>query len=125
MSDKKHYTIYRKDYQVPAFLISELYLDFLLGENDCVVKAKSIFRKNSDAIESSNEIFLNGENLELLSVVVDGNELQSDQYRLEKEGMILLQVPDEFVLEVSTRIYPDKNTALEGLYRTSGNFCTH
>lgn len=124
MSDKVHSTIYRKDYQLPVFLISELYLDFLLGENDCVVKAKSFFRKNPDTTESSSEIFLNGENLELLSVTVDGNEVLPDQYRLEKEGMTLLQVPDEFVLEISTRIFPDKNTALEGLYRSSGNFCT-
>jgi aminopeptidase N len=124
MSDKEHSTIYRKDYQAPVFLISELYLDFLLGENDCVVKARSVFRKNPAAPESSNEILLNGENLELLSVAVDGNELLPHQYRLEKESMILLQMPDEFVLEVSTRIYPDQNTALEGLYRSSGNFCT-
>jgi aminopeptidase N len=124
MSNKEHSTIYRKEYQVPDFLINELYLDFLLGEDECVVKAKSVFRKNPDATESSTEIFLNGKNLELLSVAVDGNQLLPDQYRLEKEGMILLQVPDEFVLEVSTRIYPDQNSALEGLYRSSGNFCT-
>ena len=124
MSDKKHSIIYRKDYQVPAFLISELSLDFILGESDCVVKAKSAFRKNPDTTESSNEIFLNGKHLELLSVAVDGNELLPDQYRLADDGLTLLQVPDQFDLEIRTRIYPDRNTALEGLYRSSGNFCT-
>jgi aminopeptidase N len=124
MTDKKHTAISRKDYQVPAYLISEVSLDFTLNESDCVVKAKSVFLRNPDATENSREIFLNGENLELLTVVMDGNELSPDQYRLIEDGLTLLEVPDQFDLEISTRIYPDKNTALEGLYRSSGNFCT-
>jgi aminopeptidase N len=124
MSNTDHSTIYRKDYQVPVFLISDVFLNFLLTANDCVVKAKSVFRKNPAATMGSHELFLNGKNLELLSVAVDGKELLAEQYRLEKDGMTLLQMPDEFVLEVSTRMYPNKNTALEGLYRSSGNFCT-
>jgi aminopeptidase N len=124
MSDTKHSIIYRKDYQVPAFLISELSLDFILGESDCVVKAKSAFQENPAAAKSSSELFLNGENLELLSIALDGNELLPDQYRLAEDGLTLLQVPDQFTLEIKTRIYPDQNTALEGLYRSSGNFCT-
>lgn len=124
MSDTVHSTIYRKDYQVPVFLIDELYLNFLLGDKDCVVQARSVLRKNPSSVASGKELFLNGENMELLSIAVDGKALLPDQYRLETKGLTLLQMPDAFVLEVSTRIYPDKNTALEGLYRSSGNFCT-
>ena len=124
MSKEHHSTIYRKDYQVPDFLINELYLDFQLNANDCVVTAKSVFSRHPDASGSCEELFLNGENLELLSVAVNGDPLPKDQYRIEKEGLVLLNMKDDFVLEIGTRIYPDKNTALEGLYRTSGNFCT-
>ncbi len=124
MSELKHPAIYRKDYQAPSYLIDEIYLDFRLGEDDCVVKVKTVFRKNPDSEMNSRDIFLNGQELELLTIVVNGGELVSDQYRLDKDGLTLLKMPDEFVLEISTRIFPDKNTALEGLYRSSGNFCT-
>ncbi len=33
-------------------------------------------------------------------------------------------MPDAFTLEIETRIAPDKNTALSGLYMSGGNFCT-
>ncbi len=124
MSHTEHSAIYRKDYKVPAFLVSELNLTFMLGNDDCVVLAKSTVYRNPATQEKSTELFLNGENLELLLVAVDGRELSSNEYRLEEEGLTLQNMPDECVLEISTRIYPDKNTALEGLYRTSGNFCT-
>ncbi len=124
MSNIEHAIIYRKDYQVPDFLITELYLDFQLGKSDCVVNAKSVFKRNLDSTKNSKDLYLNGENLDLLLVAVAGEKLTADQYRLEKNGLVLLDVPDEFVLEITTRIYPDKNTALEGLYRSSGNFCT-
>ncbi len=124
MSDSKHPTIYRKDYQAPAYIIDEIYLDFLLGEKDCVVNTKTVFRKNPESVEEGRDVFLNGQELELLAIAVNGTGLASDQYRLDENSLTLLHMPDEFVLEVSTRIYPDKNTALEGLYRSSGNFCT-
>jgi len=124
MSDKKHSTIYRKDYQVPVFLINELQLDFLLSDQDCIVHAKTVFQKNPDSQETGGELFLNGQELELLSIAVDGVELSGDKYLPTEDGLTLLDMPDTFMLEVSTRIYPDKNTELEGLYRSSGNFCT-
>ncbi|MEA3466878.1 MAG: aminopeptidase N [Thermodesulfobacteriota bacterium] len=124
MSEQKHPTIYRKDYQVPSYFIDEIFLDFLLGEEDCVVNVKTVFRKNSDSEVGNSDVFLNGQELELLTIAVNGAELASAQYKTDGDGLTLLQMPDEFVLEVSTRIYPDKNTALEGLYRSSGNFCT-
>ncbi len=124
MSEKNHSTIYRKDYQVPVFLINDLHLDFLLGDTNCVVNAKTSFRKNPDSQDVSGNVFLDGQNLDLLSIMVDGTELSIDKYMKDEDGLTLFGLPDTFVLEISTRIYPDKNTALEGLYRSSGNFCT-
>ena len=124
MSTKKHSTIYRKDYQVPVFLVNELHLDCILSDKDCVVHAKTAFQKNPDSQETSGDLFLHGQELELLSIAVDGVELSSDKYQQTEDGVMLSGMPDAFMLELSTRIYPDKNTALEGLYRSSGNFCT-
>ena len=71
MPHKNHSTIYRKDYQVPVFLIDDLYLNFILGDTDCVVNAKTSFRKNPDSPEVSGNVFLDGQNLDLLSIAVD------------------------------------------------------
>lgn len=124
MTEKNHPTIYLKDYQVPVFLIDDLHLEFVLGENDCVVNARTSFRKNPDSADVSGNVFLDGQNLDLLSIALNGTPLVSERYLIDEDGMTLFDVADTFVLEISTRIYPDKNTALEGLYRTSGNFCT-
>ena len=124
MSTRKHSTIYRKDYQVPDFLINELHLDFILSDKDCVVHAKTVFQKNPDSQVTSGDLFLHGQGLELLNIAVDGVELSSDNYQLTNDGVILPGMSDTFILDLSTRIYPDKNTELEGLYRSSGNFCT-
>ncbi len=124
MTESQHKTIYRKDYRVPPFLINEVLLTFSLDETFCVVTAESKLLRNAKSEETSNELFLDGENLELLEIRVDGEELDEQKYEIDVNGITLLQVPDLFVLKIKTKIYPDKNTALEGLYRTSGNFCT-
>jgi aminopeptidase N len=124
MPDSSHSTIYRKEYQPPTHLISELSLCFVLGNDDCVVRARSVLKRNPESTVNGETLFLHGENLELLSLKMDGKELSDDRYEIDPKGMTLLGLPETCVLEVSTRIYPDKNTALEGLYRSSGNFCT-
>jgi len=124
MNTNKHKTIYRKDYSVPPYLIDEIFLDFLLGDDGCVVTAKSTIFRNPKSDEALDDLFLDGENLELVEVLINEKILGEHHYRIDANGMTLLQVPDSFTLTIITRIYPDKNTALEGLYRTSGNFCT-
>ncbi|MEN8198926.1 MAG: aminopeptidase N [Thermodesulfobacteriota bacterium] len=124
MANKKQPIIYRKDYQVPPYLIDEIHLDFSLGEKEAIVSARSSFHRNPDSKEGAGDLFLHGEELELLTIALDGEELSTDEYRVEEEGLTIFQVPDQFELVIKTRIYPDRNSALEGLYRSSGNFCT-
>jgi aminopeptidase N len=45
-------------------------------------------------------------------------------YEVTEDELIIHQVPDSFSLEIETLIKPQENTALEGLYKSSGNFCT-
>lgn len=124
MPTTEHSTIYRKNYQVPVYLIDELFLDFCLGDKDCVVTARSNMFLNPVNEAATRELVLYGEELELLEIQIDGVPLNTEQYQKDKKGLTLLDLPEKFVLEVKTRIFPDKNTALEGLYRSSGNFCT-
>ena len=124
MNKFQHQTIYRKDYTVPLFLIDEVMLDFSLEEAFCIVRTTTRFYRNAESRDTSDTLFLNGEELELLQIIMDGKKLTETDYQLSNKGLSLLAVPDRFVLEVTTKIYPDQNRALEGLYRSSGNYCT-
>lgn len=66
MSEKKHNTIYRRDYQSPRFFATELYLDFILNDTDCIVNAKTLYVRNSDTDDTGKDLQLNGQELELI-----------------------------------------------------------
>ena len=113
--------IYRKDYRPSSHLIKSTELDFDLGDSETVVSSRIIFYKNPLVNNEADELFLNGESLELLSIQVNGLDAK---YELKEDGLFLLNPPDDFVLEVQVRIHPESKTDLNGLYQSSGNFCT-
>tara|TARA_B110000438_G_scaffold54355_1_gene54439 strand:+ start:2409 stop:4742 length:2334 start_codon:yes stop_codon:yes gene_type:complete len=57
----------------------------------------------------------------LLSIKIEGLTVN---YELKDDGLFLLNPPDNFNLEVQVRIHPESKTDLNGLYQSSGNFCT-
>ena len=68
---------------------------------------------------------LDGDELDLVALTLDGRPLAAGDYRIEPDGaLVIADVPDSFVLEIRTRIVPERNTALSGLYISGGNFCT-
>ncbi|MEZ0229707.1 MAG: aminopeptidase N, partial [Planctomycetota bacterium] len=71
-------------------------------------------------------LVLDGEELETLSVAIDGKEVAKSDYRVEKDSLTLTKLPAgvRFVLETKVRIAPEKNTALSGLYMSGSGFCT-
>lgn len=119
-----HKTIYLKDYQTPAWLIDQVELTFALGENATTVTSRLQLRLNPDRNGVVEELSLDGEHLELLSIKLDGRDLKADDYSVDPDTLRIAAPPQRFVLETQTRIDPVGNTALEGLYLSSGNFCT-
>ena len=113
--------IYLKDYKKPAFEIRTVDLEFELHDTKTVVKNTMVIERHGDASES---LVLNGEELELLSVVLDGRELHESEYELDNLSLILHQLSENFILEITNVINPEANTALDGLYKSSGIFCT-
>ena len=113
--------IYREDYEPSTHLIKTTELDFNLGDDETIVESKIVFYKNPLVARSVDELFLNGESLELLSIKVDG---LTANYELKDDGLFLLNPPDKFVLEVKVKIHPESKTDLNGLYQSSCNFCT-
>jgi aminopeptidase N len=113
------------EYRPPDFLVDTVDLVFELGGDDTRVKSRLRIRRNLEGSDREAPLHLDGEELALLSLALDGEPLGPNRYELPAEGgLILADVPDAFTLDVETRISPENNTALSGLYISGGNFCT-
>ena len=119
MKDASPRSIYLADYTPPAFLVDEVHLTFRLAPETTRVLSRIAFRPNPDA--TSRDFFLHGENLRLIGAKIDGQEIAPD---VTAEGLHA-NVPDApFIFEAEVEIAPIRNTALEGLYMSSGMYCT-
>lgn len=109
---------YRKDYQAPSHSITELELTFDLFDSSTLVTTVSQVQQKNE----SNQLLLDGEGLELKSLKVNGVEWHD--FQLLETGLLISSLPQQFELEIITQINPEANTALEGLYKSGGAFCT-
>ncbi|ELB2204791.1 aminopeptidase N [Vibrio parahaemolyticus] len=109
---------YRKDYQAPSHTITDIDLTFDLYDNDTIVTALSKVVQKGE----STTLELDGEGLELRSVKVNGEDWA--HHEVKEVSLVLSDLPAEFELEIITKIDPEANTALEGLYKSGGAFCT-
>ena len=114
---------FRKDYREPDYEILGLELDFQLHPDHARVAARMEVQRAAGAAAAA-ELALDGEDLELLGVWLDGRALGAGAYRLEDEQLRLGGLPERFELRTEVRIKPQENTQLSGLYRSSDMFCT-
>ncbi|MDH5351401.1 MAG: aminopeptidase N [Betaproteobacteria bacterium] len=110
-------TIHLKDYTPPAFLVPHVELDVDLREDHAIVKAKLQVKRNT----GSGPLVLDGDELALVSVALNGKPVA---HTATADRLTIEDVPDAFTLETVTRIVPQKNTKLEGLYATQHGFVT-
>jgi len=116
---------YRKDYRPSDYLINKTKLDFELEQEFVIVTSQlSIDRNSVYHAEPLTDLELDGVQLELLSIEVDGETLEQCDFTLTNQQLIIHKVKPSFCLTTRVKIYPDANTSLEGLYLSSGKFCT-
>ena len=115
-------TIYLKDYQEPAYWIDTVDLVFDLEDDHALVTSSVDYERNKQSRLDFLELF--GADLELQKIAINGYELSEGDYEVSESGLILRNLADAFTLVITTKIYPQKNTSLEGLYQSGGNFCT-
>ncbi|WP_312531609.1 aminopeptidase N, partial [Paracoccus sp. (in: a-proteobacteria)] len=115
-------TQYLADWQPYPFNILETRLEFDLAPKGTRVRSAIRFRRTSPG-----DLALDGVNLRLISLTIDGRALQSEEYSQSDEGLVIaasaLPGP-EFTLNAEVEIDPASNTTLEGLYLSGGMFCT-
>lgn len=114
-------TVFLKDYREPSYSIKETHLEFDLYDDYADVSSKLWIEKTGDHKEP---LRLHGQELQLLSVRVDGELLDDAQYVVDEEQLTIEVAKKAFVLETLCRIRPQDNTSLEGLYRSRTMFCT-
>ena len=119
--DQQSKTIYLKEYKEPDFLIDHVELTFELHEEQTRVVSVLQLRKNTSDDVSS--LVLMGEGLVLGEVKVDNSLLDGSAYEVTDTALTVFDVADEFSLEIETFIKPQENFSLEGLYKSSGNYC--
>ena len=114
--------VLREAYEPPAYLLDHTDLIFELAEGVTEVTAALALRRAPG--QEAAPLVLQGQDLELLGLALDGVPLSGNEYRIEGDTLVVPAMPEEGTLTIKTRIFPEKNTALEGLYRSGGMYCT-
>ena len=114
-------TILRKDYTPPSFSIASVEMGFDLDPGATIVSTRLVMQRNSKNAEKTLQLL--GESLELLALRMNGKLLKSGKdYQVNAEQLVIAQAPDAVTLEITTRIHPNLNTTLMGVYVSNGNF---
>ena len=114
--------IHRSDYAPLAWTVTRVDLHFALDPQATVVTSRLACRRNPEA--AAGPILLDGEELETLSLTVNGLDPAAGTVRRGETRMEIDAEGDEAELEIVTRINPQANTALSGLYRSRGGYFT-
>ncbi len=114
--------IYLKDYREPSYWIKKTTLDVQIYDGHTDVTATLLLERNAN--DESRKLSLDGDSLELRGLTLDGKKLDDTQYVLDAEHLTLENLSDQHELIIETRIYPETNTSLEGLYKSRLIYCT-
>jgi len=115
-----------EDYTPPAWLVESVHLDVALDPSRTRVRATMRVSPNPDtAAVAGTPLALDGERMTLLSVSVDGTELDATAYEVTNSSLVLPGLTEgAHEITIETECDPQANTSLSGLYRSNGVYCT-
>jgi aminopeptidase N len=124
MRTEEHVTIRLEDYRPADYLIDTVHLDVVLDATETMVRALLSIRPNP-AGQPGAPLVLDGDDLVLVSLLMNGAEADPAVYAATPQGLTLNAPPQKpFTLTITTRLNPVANTKLMGLYRSNGVYCT-
>ncbi|MGE0418957.1 MAG: aminopeptidase N [Acetobacteraceae bacterium] len=123
MADTQPSAVRLADYLPPPFLVDTVDLTFELDGTATRVQSRLAIRRNPAAAPDA-KLRLDGEDLELIGITMNGYRLGAAAWREDHGAITLLSTPDTAVLEIETLISPDRNTELSGLYTSNGSYFT-
>src|SRR5262249_3965605 len=107
MTIAERHTTYLKDYHPPAWRVSAIALDFKLDPD----ATRVIAVMTVEQIREGEPLRLDGSNLKLVGVKLDGRQLPSSEYALDDTSLTISPPTARAKLEIETEIAPAKNTA--------------
>ena len=110
--------IRREDYRPPEWLVPDIALDFDLGAERTIVRARLTVERNG---AEGVPLRLDGEGLTLIEVRVNG---ASAQHVYADDVLTVQGVNSGDIVETLVEISPAANTQLMGLYASGGILCT-
>ncbi|MDB5561152.1 MAG: pepN [Hyphomicrobiales bacterium] len=124
MSADTDRTIFLKDYTPSAYAIEAVSLDVRIAPERSKITAQlTVVPREGTA--PGTPLVLDGEELTLTSIAIDGLPLVMSAYEASPSGLTIIEPPlRRFVLETEVVVEPEKNTRLMGLYRSNGTWCT-
>jgi len=114
-------TIRLADYRAPDYRILKTDLTFRLDAKATRVIASLSIEATGDTTPA---LQLDGEEVKLVSVAIDGVGLDAAAYEVNDKGLLLKAPPARFTLTTEADISPAANSALSGLYVSDGMLCT-
>ena len=109
------------DYKKPTYVVETIDLVVHLDNTETLIQSKMKIKKFSDEIAP---LVLNGEELTLKSVALNGKKLAPSDYSLSDDLLTINDAPAEFVLDIENTMNPEANKTLDGLYKSGTIFCT-
>ena len=104
-TDTEH-TIYLKDYSPSAYTIESVVLDVRIAPETTRVRAQLTIVPAADTPRGT-PLVLDGEDLRLEDIAVDGAPLVQSAYAADENGLTLVEPPNRrFVLETLVAIEP-------------------
>jgi aminopeptidase N len=123
-TSKAPQTIYLKDYTAAPFLAQKTDLRFQIFEDKTIVTSTVDYEKNPAG--RIQDLVLNGDHQTIIEVLLNGQAFSN--YLVDDGKMTIANAANiangKFALTITTEIDPANNTALEGLYKSQGNYCT-
>jgi aminopeptidase N len=118
-------TTYLRDYIPLAHVVEKIDLDVALKAEGTRIKSRLTVAHNPRAAKPSRQLVLDGENITLIGVAVDGRSLAPQEYGLEDDRLVLNELPQRrFEVSIENICSPKSNTQLSGLYLSNGIYCT-
>ncbi len=121
---EKHKRKYLKDFLEPLYTIDQIDLQFDIFSDFTKVTSKLKVLRNRNSADSDSPLVFNAKDFIIESVIADDMVLMDVEYQFENDKFRLAKTPEEFNLEIVTRLEPHKNLSLEGLYKSNAVLCT-
>ena len=111
--------VYLKDYTPPEYLVKKIDLIVRIFDTHTEVVSSTVYKQHTPG-----PLVLNGENMKLIAVKLNGKELSASDYILTDKTLTLPDPGKDVGLEITTHCDPANNTSLEGLYKSGTTYCT-